>query len=484
MSLAAWLIAAYLMIVLVIAYFGWKKRKDNLQDFYVQSRSAGKFVAFMTFSATLFSSFTMVGMPGFFYTHGIGSWMFIAFADIFMALMIFVIGRRMWALGKRFGYVTPSEFLGDRYDSKLVMIISGLIGIVFLLPYISTQLIGAGILLSEIGLSLVWGSAILAIVLLVYSELGGMRSIAWTDALQGSILLIISFAISAILLVKIGGVWPLFSGLARSAPEVLSIPGPKGLFTYQMMLSYFVLIIFMPATQPQLTVRYFLPKNKKALQYMMIATALFAFLVMVPAMIIGLGGKLIDPALASGDLALPTILGLMPSVIASLAIVSVIASSMSTADSQILTLSSIVTKDYFVKLTKKKIGRKARMRIARISMFLLLGIAFLISTKPPTLIVTLSILSFAGTIQMLPAMLGALFWKRATAPAAISSMLAGVGVLCAFQWWLKPLWGFHPGALGLAASSAVFLAVSLITTEPSGMSRKIVEFLKKEFGTI
>ncbi|MFQ6089108.1 MAG: hypothetical protein ACE5K0_09440 [Candidatus Methanofastidiosia archaeon] len=476
-------LGAYLLVCLGFAYRGWKRRGEDLEDFFITKRTVGGFVAFMTFSATLFSSFTLVGMPGFFYTHGIGSWVFIAFADIFMALMIYFFGIRFWLLGKKFGYITPTEFLRDRYESDYVSVIAVLIGIVFLLPYISIQLIGAGIVLKgALGIPAFYGSFLLALILIIYSELGGMRTVAWTDALQGTILLIVGFLVAILFLREFGGISLMMSQAIEKYPELMTVPGPKGLFTYQILISFFIMIIFMPVTQPQLTVRYFIPESKKTLKLMMMATPIFAFLAMLPQLFIGIGAKIAFPELASGDQALTSVLTLIPPVVGAIAVTGVIAASMSTADSQFLVLSSLITKDFYVNILNPKSSNRKRLKIARISMFLLLLLAFIISLKPPKLIVTLSILSFAGTLQVLPTMLGGLFWKRATREGAISSMLVGVLTLSLFQWVLKPPFGIHQGIWGLIFGSLSFVLISLITKPPEKKAKKILGYLKEALG--
>jgi SSS family solute:Na+ symporter len=456
----------YLLICLALAYYGWKKHSEDLEDFFVTKREAGKVIAFMTFSATLFSSFTLVGLPGYFYTHGIGAFVFVAFADVFMAICIYVFGVKIWALGKKFKYITPTELLKDRYDSNAAMLIAGLIGIVFLLPYISTQLIGAGKALNgAAGIPVIWGSFLLALVLVVYSELGGMRTIAWTDALQGTVLLVVSFLIAGLLILHFGGISPMMQSAAETNPGILSTPGPTGLFTYPMMISFFIMIVFMPVTQPQLTVRYFIPDSKKTLKWMMIATPIFAFLIVLPQIIIGIGANVLFPGLESGDMALTSVLTLVPPVVGALAVTGVIAASMSTADSQLLVLSSTFTKDFYVRFFGKK---RRKMLIARLSMLFLLFLAFLMSINPPKLIIDLSILSFAGTLQVLPTMIGALFWKHSTRAGAVLSMLSGVATLSYFQWFFPPPLplGLHAGILGLIVGTTIFIAASLLTKPP------------------
>lgn len=451
MNIAIWIIIGYLILCLGIAYYSYRKRGNSLEDFFLGRRQTGAFIGFMTFSATLYSSFMLVGMPGFFYTHGIGAWAFVMFADVLMAVLLYFVGRKMWEISKEKGIITPTEFVEKRYN-RVVGITAVVISFVFLLPYISTQIIGAGIILgSVIGLPPLVLSLIIAIIIFIYSELGGMRSVSWTDALQGSILVFVSLVVMLGVISHFGGVASMFSSLSEQT-DVLSIPGPNGYFTLPMLFSFFLMIFLMPVTQPQLSMRFFILKDKKALRTMMFAIPVFAVLAIVPTMFVGFGARLLDPALASGDLALSTVLGLFPPVIVAIAIVGVIAASMSTADSQVLALSSLVTRDLF----------RGKIRTARLSMFIIIGLAVLIAVQPPKLIVTLSILSFAGTLQLAPAMIGGLFWKKGNSTGALASMLSGIAIMVLYQWfWTSPM-GFHPAFWGFIAATVTYILGSYI----------------------
>jgi len=453
MNLILLFLAIYLVFCLGLAYIGYRKRKNTLEDFYLSRRSTGGFIAFMTFSATLFSSFTLVGMPGFFYTHGIGAWAFIIFADLLMAVVVYYVGTRLWEASRKWKLVTPTEYMARRYN-KTAGVIALIISFVFLLPYISTQIIGMGIILGSIAnLTPFAVSGILVIIIFLYSEMGGMRSISWTDALQGGILIIISLILMCGIISHFGGVAEIFSQTEQIDSELMDTPGPAGLFTFPMLFSFFLMIVLMPVTQPQLSSRFFIPKSKKVLRSMLIAIPIFALLAIIPTMFVGFGAKILNPSLASGDLALSTILDLFPEAIAALAIIGVIAASMSTADSQVLALSSLVTRDLYT-------GKK-KMQIARISILVIAVLAWIISFKPPQLIITLSILSFAGTLQIAPAMIGGLFWKKGTAAAAICSMLSGVVVLILYQWFFSSPLGFHASFWGLVTGTIIYIVLSL-----------------------
>jgi len=462
LNLTLVLLIIYLVVCLGLAFVGWLRRKGTLEDFFLNRRRTGTFIAFMTFSATLFSSFTLVGMPGFFYTHGIGAWAFVVFADILMAVLVYFVGMKLWKLSQKENIITPTEYIEKRYKSKLTMIIALAVMFVFLLPYISTQIIGLGIILGSIvKISPILLSIIIVTVIFLYSELGGMRSISWTDALQGSIMLIVGLVLMLGILHYFGGISSFFAQVTEVEPGLMDIPGPAGLFTYPMLFSFFLMIVLMPVTQPQLTMRYFIPKSRKVLRNMLIATPIFALLALLPTLFVGFGAKLIDPTLARGDLALTTVLTIFNPVIVSIALIGVIAASMSTADSQVLALSSLVTRDLFRKVKSQKV----QMLVARISILVIIILALLLSVNPPKLIVTLSILSFAGTLQVAPAMIGGLFWKRGNAKGAIASMLSGTGVLVFYQWFAKPLYGFHAAFWGLVVGALVYIIVSSLTSQ-------------------
>jgi solute:Na+ symporter, SSS family len=458
MSLTMIILVIYLLICLGFAFIGWMKRTDSLEDFFLRKRDTGVFVAIMTFSATLFSSFMLVGMPGFFYTHGIGSLAFVIFADILMAVLIFYLGNKLWTIAKKNNILTPTEFIEKRYNSRTAMIIALVISFVFLLPYISTQIIGVGILLgSFINIPPVILSLCIIIIIFLYSELGGMRTVTWTDTLQGGLLIIVSLVIMFGIIGHFGGLESFFGKVEATDESLLSLPGPTGYFTIPMLISYFIMIFLMPITQPQLIVRYLIPKNKKVLKSMLIATPIIAFLAIIPTMFIGFGAKIIDPALSSGDLALNTVLSIFPEIIVALAVIGVIAASMSTADSQILALSSLISKD-LVKI-------KNKMLTARLSILVISVLAYLVSINPPKLIVTLSILSFAGTLQTAPSMIGGLIWRRGTSQGAVWSMILGTGVLVIFQWFVKSPLGFHAAFWAFLTSIIVYIGISLVTKE-------------------
>ncbi|MBI4464110.1 MAG: sodium:solute symporter family protein [Acidobacteria bacterium] len=462
--------SVFLLVCFYLGYLGWK-RSTSLAGFFVADRKIGSIVSFLTYSATLFSTFTLVGMPGFFYTHGIGSWAFIAFADVFMAVMIYVFGRRFWLLGRKFNFVTPTEFLCYRYDSTAVMALGVLISFVFLLPYVATQLVGIGkIVEGATGgeLSYLPVMLLFTITVLVYTGMGGMRAVAWNDAVQGVLLFVMSFGIAFLFLfAHWDGPEAMFREVARAKPALLSVPGPHDYFTYPTMISYFFLIVAIPITQPQMSCRFFIPRSLRSMRFMMMATPVYAFLILIPALILGLGASVVFPNLSSGDLVLSQVLSTHTSAgIGGLVICGVVAAAMSTVSGQLLVLGSLAAKDLYLNLRPPRFrSERGEVWVGRVAVLLAALVALLASVRPPALIVELSIQSFAGTMQLLPVFVGGLYWRKANKTGALASMMMGIGVFCLANWGLDKnlLLGFHPGVWGVVAGSVGFIAGSLLT---------------------
>ena len=461
---------AYLLAVLYLGYRGWKAQGPGLAEFFVAGRTLGPVVGFLTWSATLFSAFTLVGLPGFFYTHGIGSWPFIAFADTFMGVLFYLIGRRLWRLSRERNLVTPVELLAVHYQSPALGLLAVAVSVLFLLPYLAIQMIGVGRLLEGATAGAVpyfAGTVLLLAVTVLYSELGGMRAVAWTDALQGSLFFLVFYLTAALFVAREwGSVGALFQAVAERQPALLSIPGPRGYFTHATLISLFILIVGMPLTQPQLAIRFFVARSEGTLRRMTLASATFATLIVIPALLLGLGGAALFPGLASGDLILSTIVSrTLAPPLAGLVVCAVVAAAMSTVDSQVLVLGSLLAKDGYAPLAGER-DEARLLRVARVAMAACMLGAFLIALRPVPLIIQLSLLSFAGTLQLAPAYLGALFWPWATREGAIGSVLVGVAVLALGQWVLPAAWllGLHPGVWGLAAG---LLALGLGSRRPS-----------------
>ncbi|MBP1662428.1 MAG: panF, partial [Thermoplasmatales archaeon] len=112
------MILGYFSLLLLMGFIAYRKTKKTPEDYFIAGRSFGPLILFFSLAATNFSAFTFLGFAGNAYKIGLGQYGIMGFGTAFMALMFFIIGRKVWKLGKENRYITPPELIGDRFQSR------------------------------------------------------------------------------------------------------------------------------------------------------------------------------------------------------------------------------------------------------------------------------------------------------------------------------------------------------------------------------
>ncbi len=181
------LVFAYLLFTLVLGYFANRALTVDLEDFLLYGRKAGFVLLYLTVVASFHSAFAFLGSGGFFFRHGIGFWDAGAWT-VLVGAITYVLGSRIWALGKRFGYMTPADLVADFYESEAVRVVVALVSVGFTILYIQVQAQGLRYIISVASggrISFKFGTLILLLVAAGYLMAGGLRAVYWTDVLQG-----------------------------------------------------------------------------------------------------------------------------------------------------------------------------------------------------------------------------------------------------------------------------------------------------------
>jgi SSS family solute:Na+ symporter len=400
----SWLIVFTILYVfaLVLIVRASKSKNSGFKE-YLLGGKIGVIVGFLTFSATLFSTFTLMGMPDFFRTHGVGAWIFLGVTDTAMAFIVLRFGLSLREKYNHNNYLNVSSIIVDNYGNKFSKYVywSGIF--IFLIPYVAIQIKGIADFLGSSGLlslpPFFWG-LILTIIIVLYSSLGGFRAIVLSDTLQGIILFIATIIIGAVCIHKIGGINSMFDKINEINPQLLSTPGPKKLFTYQYLISSFIVISIMPISQPQLFTRIVLIEDKR-FKSMVIATGIFAFLIILPTIFIGLYGAILYPDHSDSEFWYFTLIRDQPNVLSGLIIVGLFAAAMSTADSQLFALQSEVLRK------QEKINFLSKLPIVFFA-----ALALVLATISHQELVILARYSFAGTALLVPLILAGVFTKK------------------------------------------------------------------------
>jgi SSS family solute:Na+ symporter len=298
-----------------------------------------------------------------------------------------------------------------------------------------------------------WAIAIVA-VMLTYSEIGGLKAIMNADAIQGLTLLIVTWIIGVRCVEYFGDLGNMFDQVEAANAALLSTPGPTNLFSVQFLIASFMVILFIPVTQPQLTIRLVIMRNLKTTHMMAVAVGIFAILIILPTAFIGMYGAIRYPDLATADFLSRVLLYEQPDFIAAVAVVGLLAAGLSTTDSQIFALGTEVRS--LLKGNEKKV-----LSITRYSIFGFAVVALIFSVLAGDQLVMLARVSFAGTSMLAPMILTGVLSKKTMGNEIIIATAATLAI------FILSLLGVIPSEVGplrmdlfLLMSLGLFSAIS------------------------
>ena len=248
--------------------------------------------------ATFFSGVALLGFPGLVYENGISS-MFLALNLPVAGAAVYLLGNGIRKLGQARGYVTPGDMIAGYYGGTGIRFVVAVLGILYVLPYIIIQIKAGGMLAQQLfGEHMFdFGAAALSLVTLIYVLVGGMRSVAWTDVLQGLLLLSGALLAGAAVVVSLGGIEPFFSKVAELDPKQLTMHDPtESKWNPWWILTFCLFGSLASIVQPAQWMRFYAAKSSKTLRQ---SAVIFA--VVLPAcflfgvMLVGLVGRAVHP---------------------------------------------------------------------------------------------------------------------------------------------------------------------------------------------
>lgn len=472
---ATGLIFVYLAATIAIGVLANKRLAANMEDFLLYGRQAGFVVLYLTVVATFHSAFAFLGSGGYFYTHGIGFWAAGTWT-ILVGAITYALGTRIWALGKKFGYITPADLLADFYESETVRIAAAAVSVVFTIMYIQVQAAGLGYILEVATGNRIpyqWATLILLVVAALYLIAGGLRAVYWTDVIQG-VWMYVAVWVGALLLVyKIfGGPVALWRRLAAERPDLLSLPGPEGFFTPGMWVGMTIALSFGIVFQPHMMIRYYTAASARTLKLLGATTPLYLMSLFVPMAMVGLGGALVMPDLAGSDAdrIFPELLfRYAPAWLTGLILAGATAAAMSTLDSILHSNMTVLTRDVYQRYVAPNRSQGHYVAFGRCVVLVLLAVGWFLSVSEVDFLVNLVTMAAVGALQLMPAVLGVCFPGRrpTTAAGAVAGIATGLVVLYLTRIEFVRPWGVHEAVWSLAANFAATWVVSRLTRPPS-----------------
>jgi len=513
----------WIAIPMLICFFGLmigvgfacRKHSVSVDSFVLGGRSVGPWLTAFAFGTSYFSAVIFVGYAGQFgWNFGLAStWIGLGNAFIGSLLAWLVLGKRTRVMTQHLGSKTMPDFFEKRYDSKKLKVIASFIVFVFLIPYTASLYNGLSSLFNNVfAVPYFVVVLIMAVLTGVYVIFGGYMATAINDFIQGIIMLIGIIAVIASVLTQNGGLTAAANALeVQAGPEFISTFGPNPIFLF------FVVMLTSLGTWglPQMVGKFYSIKDEGSIKKGTIISTAFAVIVAGGCYFLGGFGKLYTSQMISAgfynpetgkvlfDKVVPTMLSELSPVIVSLIVVLVLAASMSTLSSLVLTSSSTLTLDVIKPLATKKgeMSEKKSVFVMRIFIVFFIAVSAVIAILKDSI--------WSGSVfiaQMMGVSWGALagaflapflyglYWKKATRASVVASFIFGTGLeiiqLCISVGWLKvqgiPVIEFiftnslYSGVFAMVGGLILVPIVSLLTqkTLPQNVEEKFACYNK------
>lgn len=470
-------IAVYLLFTLGVGIVGYRRQNDTPQEYFLANRNIGPIVLFFTLIATNFSAFTFLGFAGAGYRVGISYYPMMAFGTALVAVSFYFIGYKVWLLGREKGFITPSELIAERLGSQTLKVVFLTVMTIFTLPYLTLQPIGAGYLLENLTggqIPYFVGATVLTLTIVLYVFTGGMRSVALTDVLQGVLMFVLMILAVFAVANSLGGIAAANNTVYQQIPELFSRQGINNFFTKPKWFSYMLLWVLSVPMFPQMFMRFYIPKTPTSLKVSAVLYPWITATMFICPVLIGVWAHIPFPDLAgkATDQVLPMMLAeYTPVWIASLVMVGALAAFMSTLDSQLLALSSMLTRDIYISYLRPGASLSEQTLVGRILIVILAIVGLIIAYNPPATIAAIATQAFTGLAVLFPTVIAALYGRNINPLSCIISILVGEAVLLGFQLKLIPAsltFGFLPVVPIVILCSVIILLGSLFAkTKPN-----------------
>ena len=457
-------LVAYLVVLAVVAEVARRARRDrSAADHFLAGRGLGTFVLFLTLYATAYSGNSLLGYPGEAYRRGF-SWIMATGFMLSIIVLFQALVPRLRPIAVSHGFVTPGDWVRHRFGEdpggRALRMTVAVVMVLALANFLLAQLIAMGHVTAQItggAVSYGFGVVGLAAMILVYETVGGMRAVAWTDTVQGLLMLFGLATLFFWLLAESGGLAAMTAAIAAARPSAVAVPDARECANW---ISSIILMGVASVIYPQAIQRIFAARSSTTLKR---SLALMSFMPLATTTVVTFVGLAAIPViedlgLVQADTVMPRLLerwaatGPAATGLAVIVFLGALGAIMSTADSVLLSLGSLLARDVPAQVGMDQAGAHRGKRAAIAVMVLMVGFALAGRVTLWRLIE----LKMEVLIQCAPVFLLAIHWKALRARPALAGLVAGTvfAVICVFAG-VKRMGGVHVGVIGLAVNLAV-----------------------------
>ena len=494
-------IAVYLLGMLFIGFF-YCKKNNSAGDFYLGGRKLGPVVVALSTEASDMSSWLLMGVPGLAYFFGMAdaTWTVIGLA-LGTYLNWLVVAKRLRRYSARLGAITIPDFFAHRYRDKSGLLegIAALIIIIFFIPYTASGFAACGKLFTNIfDVNYMPAMIISAAVIVAYCAMGGFMAASVTSLIQ-SLVMTVALVIILVFGIHTAGGWSTVIDNAMALPGYLDLSHSTDIVSKQLSNYGFLSIVSTLAWglgyfgMPHILNHFMAIEDGEKLKVSRRIGTVWVVISMAVAIVVGIVGYAmsnvgaIAPFNSASDAeailvrisALLSKAGILPAILAGLVLAGILASTMSTADAQLLASASSISHNIVRGVFHIELTNKQEMRVARVTVFVVAVLGVVLARNPESSVFGIVSFAWAGFGAAFGAlMLFSLFWKRTNKYGALAGMLSGGITVFIWKYLVRPLggvWDIYELLPTFIISSLFIVVVSLLTAKPDD---EIVEEFK------
>jgi solute:Na+ symporter, SSS family len=479
MSKEAWVWIFVILYWAYCIYWGVQGaiKSRTASAYMIAGRQLPMWLFILAATATSFSGWTFIGHPGLIWRDGL-AYAFASFYVLTIPITGTFFAKRQWLLGKRYGFITPGDMYSYYYGSEWMRWLVVIVAFLYSSFYSAVQLIASGSLFHWVtGVPVVTGSILLAAIVVFYVAAGGLRSIAWVDALQ-CILLIAGITVLGMFVLHSVGGWadlaPKINALDKKyleIPSVIEFTSGRTIWTGVMILTYMFSLMGIQAS-PAFTMWSFSNRNPRPFpwQQAIASTFFVGFALFFFTAIQGMGGRVVGETIgitSDRDLVPKLMHEYLPGFWLAFVVIGALAAMQSTAAPYIGTGSTILARDVYFRYLRPRAGHGEQIWTSRLFAVVIAAVALAISLKSAAALVMLGGLATAFGTLMYVALLGVCYGWPIRGVGAVAGLIAGILAVIItdpnISPWAKSLgflWTIHSAGWGLGIGLLVALICS------------------------
>ncbi|MCZ6501805.1 MAG: sodium/proline symporter [Gammaproteobacteria bacterium] len=432
----------YLIVLFSVAF--WTRYETrSLSGYFLADKKLPPWVVAFSTNATGESGWLLLGLTGMGYSAGVQAFWVVAGEVVGISLVWVFLARRVKRLGDESGSITVPDLLSATFTDphNLIRKISVVIILAMVGAYVSAQMVATGKAFSTFtgmnySLAVVFG----ATIIIAYTFIGGFKAVAYTDLVQGVLMLCGLILVPSVAISSLGGLQEMIVGLHNIDEHLLNLWRPQGGGQGGWILILSFLAVGLPFLGvPQLTVRFMSASSESSIRIAGTISIVVTFLFGTGAVLTGIAGRVLVPGLEDAETIFPVLASeLFPDVITGLLMVVVLAAIMSTVDSLLLLASSAVVRDFLQKIRGSARSDTELARYGKITTLIIgvLGLSFALVESP--LIFWFVLFAWSGLGAAFGPVLVCLFYYRGlTLHGAVASISGGF--LTSVIWVASPL---------------------------------------------